>query len=79
MFLKHKPVHAIDECHIHGDVGHTYEFVRYVPTKNKIIIRLRCDSCTEVELDEWNYYEVTPQYWLGFLLGNQENDFTGAS
>ena len=79
MFLKHKPVYAIDDCPVHGQVGHTFEFVRYVPTKNKIIIRLRCESCTKAKLDGWDYFEITPQVWLSFLLDTTEIDFIGAS
>jgi len=80
MFLKHKSVHARDECPIHGeDTWHTFEFVRYHVSKNRIVVRLRCDRCHEAEIEDWLYYEVSPQYWLGFLVSHNGNDFTGAS
>jgi hypothetical protein len=79
MFLKHTTVHGQDDCPIHGEAWHEYEFVRYNASKNRVVIRLRCLTCKEVKLNEWVYYEVSPQDWLAFLIGNHNNDFTGAS
>lgn len=79
MFLKDTTIYAIDDCPIHGETWHEYQFVRYNASKHRVVVRLRCCTCKEAKLTEWNYYEVDPDVWLSFLVTNKNNDFTGAS
>jgi len=82
MFLKHKPVQVIDDCVIHRDVYHEFEFIRYsreYPPEERIIVRMRCNTCNEAQLNGWDYYRVSPEYWLGFLIEHKQMDFTSAN
>lgn len=82
MFLKHKTIQVVDECIIHKDCLHDFEFYDYNPNadkKEKIIIRLRCCECVKAKLNDWDYYRVSVDYWLGFLITHHNQDFTSAT
>lgn len=79
MFLKHISIQVQDDCPIHGEAVHTFEFIKYDALKHIVIIRLLCHSCDQAEISEWEYYQVSPQYWTDFLYSHRNNDFTGAS
>lgn len=82
MFLKHTPFQVIDDCVIHQECSHTFQFVRYdhrYDKNEKIIIRLRCDCCYKEKINDWYYYRVSVDYWLGFILTHSMQDFTSAN
>lgn len=82
MFLKTKPIQVIDDCVMHRDVHHDFEFIAYLPLeeqKERIVIRLRCVTCEKAKLNNWDYYRVSSEYWLGFLLEHSQIDFTSAN
>jgi len=82
MFLKHKSIQVIDDCVIHRDVHHEFEFVSYsikYPPEERIIVRIRCITCNNAKLNGWDYYRVSADYWIGFLLEHKQVDFTSAN
>jgi len=79
MFLKYKPIKAIDDCVIHRDSIHVFEFIRYCPMRTTLVVRIRCEVCHKAGINDWEYCEVTPHYWLGFILEHGGNDFTSAN
>lgn len=82
MFLKNKHIQVLDDCVIHRDVYHEFEFVKYCNCRFKderIIVRVRCTTCLDSKLNDWDYYRVSSAFWLGFLVEHKQNDFTSAN